>query len=106
MAFSFVTICEGIEIPTLQEKVFQANNLTNVTYALVSNPTNMPIKFSVKIQLQGGGISTLIPMRDVPNDGTDMCNELKGLIINVNSVLYVQASASGLYFRANGFTFS
>jgi hypothetical protein len=106
MAFSFITICEGLEIPTSSTKLFEANTQVNVTYALTSNPTNMPIKFTVKIQLQGGDVSTLIPLRDVPNEGTDMCNELKGLIINVNSVLYVQASASGLYFRANGFTFS
>lgn len=106
MAFNFITISEGLEIPTVQTKVFEANTLTNVTYALTSNATNMPIKFTVQIKAQGGNISTLIPMRDVPNEGTDMCNELKGLIINVKSVLYVQASASGLYFRANGFTFS
>lgn len=106
MAFNFISICEGIEIPTTQTKVFEANSQTNLTYALCSNPTSMPIKFEVLIKLEGGGISTLIPLRDVPNKGTDMCNELKGLVINVNSVLYVQASASGLFFRANGFTFS
>lgn len=106
MAFSFITICDGVEIPTSSTKVFQATSMVNLTYALTSNPTNMPIKFTVQIKSQAGDPITLIPMRDVPNEGTDMCNELKGLIINVNSMLYIQASSKGLYFRANGFTFS
>ena len=106
MAFQFITICEGIEIPTSDSMIFKALQQTNLTYSLCSNPQTVPIKFSVSVKTEGGSMMTLIPMRSVPNTGTDMCNELKGLILNENSELYIQASAKGLYFKAAGFTLS
>ena len=105
MAFSFITVCDGIAIPTTQSKIFKAQNQTNMTYALCSNNGKVPIEFSVAVTLNGK-MTPIIPFRQVPAGGTDMCNEMKGLLLNQNEELYIQAKQAGLYFRASGFVFS
>lgn len=105
MAFSFITLCDGIAIPQTQSKIFTAQNKTNVTYALCSNNAKIPIQFSVLVNVNGN-LTPIIPFRQVPAGGTDMCNELKGLLLNQNDELYIQSKQAGLYFRASGFTFS
>ena len=105
MAFNFITICDGISIPQTQSKIYRAPNQTNITYGLCSNNEKIPIQFSVLVNVNGN-LTPIIPFRQVPAGGTDMCNELKGLLLNKNDELDIQSKQDGLYFRASGFTFS
>lgn len=105
MAFNFITLVEGVEMPSTSAPCYTASNQTNITYALVSSSSKVPVNFSIGIDVNGQ-VTPIIPTRQVPAGGTDLCNELKGLILENDAKIVISATQNGLYFRANGFSLS
>ena len=105
MAFQFITLVDGVSMPSTASPCYTASTQTNITYALVSSSARVPVNFSIGIDVNGQ-VTPIIPDRQVPAGGTDLCNELKGLILENDAKIVISANQQGLYFRANGFSIS
>lgn len=105
MAFNFITLVEGVVMPSTAAPCYTADTQTNITYALVSSSAKVAVNFSIGIDVNGQ-VTPIIPDRQVPAGGTDLCNELKGLILQNGAKIVISAKQQGLYFRANGFSLS
>lgn len=105
MAINFITLVEGVEMPNSPSPCYTASTQTNITYALVASSAKVPVTFSIGVEVNGL-VTPIIPDRQVPAGGTDLCNELKGLLLENDAKIVISAQKEGLYFRANGFMFS